>query len=102
MLNLIDVKNEDFNFGFSFSIESIDYYGQFLWQERERMFLLNLGRAIDDLFKTGVPVITGVKLNSGVEHLLPGTLFLRSSDPRIEKPNFIELGEVVKLFHYIT
>ena len=99
MLFNIPIQNNYFNFSALFVAANVEYYIEFLWQGRDKSFLINLGRGIDDYFKTGIPAITNTILNQNVESQLPGMLFLNSSDPRIEKPDFTQLGFETQLFY---
>ena len=100
MLTKIPLKNNDFNFSTSFFVEGVEFYAGFTWQEREQLFLMDIGRDEENYILSGIPLLTNVKLNKGVENLLPGTLFLHSKDDKIEKPNFLQIGETVSFYHY--
>ena len=101
MFQKINLINNDFNFAASFSVEGAEYYIRFKWQDKENVFLIDMGRGEENILLSGVPALVGVELNKGITDIIPGTLFLDSIDPKIEKPDFNQLGEQVNLYHYI-
>lgn len=100
MIQKIPLRNNDFNFSTSFVVSGVEYFSRFTWMPRPKMFLMDLGLAESDISLSGVPLMVGIPLNNTIENILPGSLFLQSTDPTVEIPNPTQLGEEVNLYHY--
>ena len=101
MITQIPITTNLYNFELNTVIDSNPWWIKFEWQRRQRLFTLDLGYSATDVLIQGFPVIVNVQINKKILNAIRGSLFFYSENPRISIPQPRELGEDVKLIHYI-
>lgn len=99
MTQLIPLKNNNYNFSATVSLDSFSYYMRFQWQERLQMFVMEFGQSGDNIFESNIACIVGVQLNLHFLNRVRGMLYLVSQDESIQKPNPFQLGDKVNLYY---
>ena len=101
MITEIPIRTNFYNFSFNTTLLGRQYWMRFDWQKRQAFFVVQIGYSPDSILVSGMPALIGVQLNKTIVAFLPGSLFFYSDNPRIDAPNPKQLGESVKLLHYI-
>ncbi len=100
MFREIPLKTGFYNFSQEVFLDDNTYTLRFNYLPRQDSYILDILNSSGEVLEGGIPCVVDIQLNRRFVHILSGSLFFQSPDPKISSVDRLSLGTSVKLFYY--